>query len=360
MPHTDSPLVSAPLAALALPIALLLGCTSNVPDTGPGPGPGPVVTGPVDLAVTNPYPPADPQPDLFDPCAQLPPLPAGGIKSLSIKTADGMTRVASVHLPPNYNHRGPVRPVILNLHGFTSNPSQQALFSDMDRIADKQNLIVVYPQGSGAGLDPLSWNGPVCCPPATTRVVDDVAFIRQLIDEVSSKLCVDRRRVYATGMSNGGFMTHRLGCELSDRIAAIAPVAGQLTVPSCAAGRPVPVMHFHGTKDPLVPYLGGKPQILTNFPTDLTFPSVAQSITRWVQHNRCIGTNHRTINLPDAHCEQYDGCAPGGDVVLCTVEGGGHTWPGGWAGVDVILGPTSRHLIASELMIKFFLDHPMP
>jgi polyhydroxybutyrate depolymerase len=275
---------------------------------------------------------------------------------LTIRTADGRSRVAEVHVPRTYDPRIPV-PLVLNLHGFLSNPWEQELLSGMKARSEARNFILVFPQGSGEGLDPLSWNGPVCCPPSTDKGVDDVAFFRLLLDRLGETLCIDPRRIYATGMSNGGFMTHRLGCELSDRIAAIAPVAGQATAVPCAPRRPVPVMHFHGTKDQLVPYNGGKPLNFVN----LTFPRVNDTIAGWVARNGCSGKARTLLTRPDSRCEIYeDGCRDGASVTLCTVEGGGHSWPGGSQALGWILGYTSPHLIATDLMIDFFFAHPMP
>src|SRR5690606_3308049 len=146
--------------------------------------------------------------------------------------------------------------LVLNFHGFTSADWQEALLTRMDREVDARGVIVAYPQGVAT-----SWNAGACCGTAWADAVDDVGFVRALIEHLEAEYCIDARGVDATGMSNGGFLSHRLACELSDRIAAIAPVAGVLGVDpaSCAPSRPVPVWQFHGTEDPLVPYEGGTP-----------------------------------------------------------------------------------------------------
>lgn len=340
---------------LFIPCACSISCSGSPPAGGdpavlPQAGP--------DLRPQNPYdPPGPPWPD----AGPAPPRRCSGLpmpphdQELRLMTPDGRTRIAEVHVPQNYDPTVPL-PLVLNLHGFLSNPWQEELLSGMKQRSEDRNFVLVYPQGSGEGPEPLSWNGPLCCPPATDKKVDDVGFFRLLLDELDKTLCIDRRRVYATGMSNGAFLSHRLGCELSDRIAAIAPVAGVLGLAECSAPRPVPVMHFHGTLDQLVPYNGGHP---LNLP-GLTFPSVADSIDAWVKHNRCSANRQSTLVVTDSFCETYGECAGRADVTLCTVVGGGHAWPGGSPAADIVIGHTTPYLHATDLMIDFFLAHPMP
>jgi polyhydroxybutyrate depolymerase len=150
-------------------------------------------------------------------------------------------------------------------------------------------------------------------------------------------------------MSNGGFLSHRLGCELSTRIAAIAPVAGVMGIPTCTPARPVPVMHFHGTLDPLVPYSGGSP---------LGFPSVPVTNDGWAARNACTGSAQQTYQKGDATCMTHDQCAGGVSVTLCTIDGGGHTWPGGLP--VPVLGKTSTDISATDAMWDFFQKYKLP
>ncbi|RMH39982.1 MAG: hypothetical protein D6689_15130 [Deltaproteobacteria bacterium] len=253
----------------------------------------------------------------------------------TIDTADG-PRTARVHVPPGYDPRART-PVVLNFHGYTSTAQQQEWFSGLPAKADAAGFIAVHPQGVGN-----SWNGGVgCCGDALAMDIDDVGFVRALIDELEARLCVDPHRIYATGMSNGGYLSHRLGCDLSDRIAAIAPVAGLQTSPGCAPSRPVSVIHFHGTADTLVPY-----------------DQVAATIAGWVDRNGCAGTSTVTYANGDSTCETWSGCDQGVEVVLCTVDGGGHTWPGG-AQVPG-LGKTTTDLNANDAMWALFERHALP
>lgn len=304
-----------------------------------------------------PAAPADPgaaQPAPAQPAPAVPPAPAAcaGKQALSgdlewTLTSGGRARKVFVHVPVAYDPAKPT-PVVLNFHGFTSNATQQASYSGMTRKADEARFVAVHAEGVGAAQ---SWNAGACCGDAAESKVDDVAFVGALLDELEAKLCVDAKRIFATGMSNGGFLSHRLACELSSRIAAIAPVAGVLGIPSCTPSRPVPEMHFHGTLDALVPYLG----IVS--PTR-SFPSVAATVDGWAQRNGCTDEPRTTVLRGDTVCTTRDACDAGSEVTLCTITGGGHTWPG--AIPIPAMGHTSLSIRATDAMWAFFERHPMP
>jgi polyhydroxybutyrate depolymerase len=161
--------------------------------------------------------------------------------------------------------------------------------------------------------------------------------MRAIVADVAARACVDLSRVYATGLSNGGFLSHRLACEASDLVAAIAPVASVIGVPmdECTPGAAVPVMHVHGTSDFLVPYDG-------NF----FYPSVQATVEHWVTTNGCDDTPAVTLDASRTTCETWSGCRDGSEVVLCTIEGGGHEWPpesSGLSTTDAIWDFLSRH-----------------
>jgi len=253
----------------------------------------------------------------------------------------GRTRVANVHVPASYDSTV-ATPVVLNFHGYSSTANQQAALSRMISKSETEGFIVVHATGVGA-LN--SWNGGACCGTAASQDVDDVAFVSDLIDALAVDLCVDPARIYATGLSNGGFLSHRLACELSDRIAAIASVAGVIGIDTCAPTRPMPVMHFHGTSDGVVPYNGN---------ALIGYIPVAEVYDRWAEHNSCTG-EETTFDEGDASCVSGTGCAAGGAITLCTITGGGHTWPGGIGGVG-----TSTDISATDEMWDFFVAHPHP
>ena len=265
----------------------------------------------------------------------------------------GMTRTAELHVPPSYDGNA-ATPLILNFHGFSSNGPEEVLLTRMSAASDKHGFVVAYPEGVAT-----SWNAGKCCGTAWANAVDDVGFVKALVEKLSSDLCIDPRRIYATGMSNGGFLSNRLGCEMSDTFAAIAPVAGVLGIDfdACKPGRVVPVLHTHGTQDPLVPYAGGNPVLNVGLTGTLDFPSVAASVGRWREINGCDPQSTTLFHNGDATCTRW-GCVGGSEVVLCTIDGGGHTWPGGLP--IPFLGKTSTDIDATEAIISFFAAHPMP
>lgn len=264
---------------------------------------------------------------------------------------DGLSRKAMVHAPPSYDPTAGTM-LVLNFHGFGSDAVQEELLTEMTPASDAGGFLVVYPTGVAA-----SWNAGQCCGTAWTDGVDDLAFTKALLDRLESDYCVDPARVYATGMSNGGFFSHRLGCELSDRVAAIAPVAGVMGIPkeTCLPARPVPIIDFHGTGDPIVPYDGGVPLVQWDTGGLLDFPSVDETMDAWASIDGCVGGQEISYQNGDTTCVRWLGCADGAEVVRCTSEGAGHTWPGGLA-----LPGTSQDIDATATMLAFFAAHPMP
>ena len=258
-------------------------------------------------------------------------------------TSGGQARTFNVHVPSSYD---PTRatPVVLNFHGYSSNAAQEDILAQMSAKADKEHFIAVHPEGLAN-----SWNAGGCCGPSAQNAVDDVGFVRDMLDALEQKICVDAHRVFATGMSNGGFLSHRLGCEMSSRIAAIAPVAGVLAIAACNPTRPMPVMHFHGTADTLVPYAGNVGQ---------NYPDVASTFAAWAKRDGCVGQPTESFRKADAHCATYAACTAGATVTLCTIDGGGHTWPGGTPVPS--LGYTTPNLSATDAMWDFFKKNPLP
>jgi polyhydroxybutyrate depolymerase len=254
----------------------------------------------------------------------------------------GRDRVARVHVPASYDPAKGI-PVVLNFHGYTSNGRQQAAYSAMNAKADAAGFVAVHGEGVAS-----SWNAGVCCGQAQNQSIDDVGFVNALLDELSSKLCVDTKRVFSTGLSNGGFLSYRLACENAGRIAAIAPVAGGMGVTACTPSRAVSVLHFHGTSDGVVPY-GGSPA--------LGFPPVADTIAGWVARDQCTGAERVSFENGDVRCTTRDACANGAEVTLCTITGGGHTWPGAIAVPS--LGPTTQDIAATDALWDFFVKHPL-
>ena len=185
------------------------------------------------------------------------PAPLGPGDHTRIIEVDKRSRTCLVHVPPKYDPKKPT-PVVLAFHGGGSNAEQMIKFCGLNETADKHGFIVVYPSGTGRLEKLLTFNGGNCCGYAMTNRVDDVACTRALLDDLAKVVNVDPKRVYATGMSNGAIMSYRLASELSDRIAAIAPVGGPMGTETCSPKRPVSVIHFHGKDDEFAPFKGGK------------------------------------------------------------------------------------------------------
>ncbi|MEM6289791.1 MAG: PHB depolymerase family esterase [Myxococcota bacterium] len=253
----------------------------------------------------------------------------------------GSVRSYDLYVPPGLDPTQPV-PLVINLHAYLSSDDIQANFSNFDEAADEAGVVVAYPKAAFN-----SWNAGACCGQAQLAGNDDVGFVRAVVADVQGRGCVDPSRIYATGMSNGGFMTHRLACEAADLFAAVAPVAGVIGLDDddCTPSRPIPVMHFHGTADFVVSYYGG------------LFASVNDTIEGWVARNGCSATPTRIVDVGEAYCDAYEGCADDATVTLCTVEGGGHCWPGNPA----CLGAFSTTLLdANTQMLEFFSGVALP
>lgn len=331
------------IGAALIMTASACGSSDDEAVTPPGPAPAAPGASPVDpVPGVTPAPTNVPSTPPTPPCVGKEPL--GGNYDWKVTIA-GKEREYHVHVPSGYDRTKPV-PVVLSFHGYTSNGSQQDLLARMTAKADAAGFIAVHPEGVGISQ---SWNAGACCGEAASSAIDDVAFVGKMIDEVSSKLCVDSHRVYATGMSNGGFLSHRLACEMSNRIAAIAPVAGVLGVPTCSPTRPMPVFQFHGTLDGLVGYNGNP---------STGFPSVKQTMSGWATRNGCSQTPRETSKKGEVTCVTYDNCQAGSEVSLCTVTNGGHTWPGGMPVPS--LGHTTKDIVATDTMWDFFVRHPLP
>lgn len=266
----------------------------------------------------------------------------------------GRARTYRVHLPRGIGDEVALALVIV-LHGGGGNAESAARMTQMSALADKEEFIVVYPDGTGKLYDKLlTWNSGNCCGYALDQKIDDVGFLRALIEQLQRDYPINARRIYATGMSNGGMMSYRIGCELSDKIAAIAPVAGALNV-ECKPTVPISVIAFHGTNDQHVLYDGGKPKVQAD-PHPREDQSVAYAINFWAQHNQCAPTPTRVERGNIVH-DTYSNCANGIGVELYTIKGGGHAWPHGQRGALIGDVPT-REISATELMWEFFKRHP--
>lgn len=271
---------------------------------------------------------------------------------------DGRERNYLVHVPANYDREKPT-PVVLIFHGAGINATVTVALTGMNKKSEEAGFIAVYPNGSGFGPF-LTFNAGGRQGKLAEGSADDVKYVGALLDDLAMVASVDSKRVFATGISNGGMMCYRLAAELSDRIAAIAPVAGTIALDECKPKRPVPVMHFHGKADTIVPF--GGPDNRT--PKFLTFKSVEQSIATWRELNECPAEPTVT-EFPDKENDGttvtrkcYGPGKDGAEVILIEIAGGGHTWPGMKAPVSLI-GNSTLDISANELMWEFFQSHPL-
>jgi polyhydroxybutyrate depolymerase len=265
----------------------------------------------------------------------------------------GLLRSMYVHVPESYDPSVPTQ-LVLNFHGFTMNDDKEAWLTGMNDYADQRGFIVVYPQGV---FD--SWNGGDCCGDAWTGGVDDVAFTRDILAQVQQTYCIDPARIFAAGFSNGGFLTFRLACEMADTFAAIGNVEAAMGMDpeDCHPSRPVPVYAVHGTGDIIVPYDGGTPIVDPLQLGPLHFRSFPDTIAIWRAKDGCTSSPAAGYANGDASCD-VSACAAGSEVVSCTIDGGGHQWPGG-PSLTFLLGHVSQDLDSTGQILAFFDKHPM-
>lgn len=253
---------------------------------------------------------------------------APGSHELSLEHA-GRPRGFIVHVPASYRAGTPV-PLVLALHGGGGSMhtmSRDALYGLVAQ-SEQSGWVVVFPNGDSRwpGGSLATWNAGLCCGLARDRGSDDVGFLRAVVAEVQRRVDIDSRRVFATGMSNGGMMSYRLACEAPDVFRAIAAVAGTDGAEPCQPGRPVPVFHIHARDDDRVLFLGGAGSASD---THADFVSVDATLDKWARLDRCTGPVRTVLDRPGVHCEVRTTCQDGVEVRVCVTDTGGHSWPGG-------------------------------
>ncbi|MBX9688806.1 MAG: hypothetical protein K2X27_19010 [Candidatus Obscuribacterales bacterium] len=277
-----------------------------------------------------------------------------------------------VHLPQTYK-QGKELPVLLVFHGLGMNGSSVRALSAMDLTAERNSFITVYPDALGH-----RWNDGV----QQAAGSDDVAFISNMLDDMAGKFKYDKRRIYACGISNGGFFVQRLACELSQRIAAIGVIAASAADAVCArcnTRRGIPAVFFLGTDDPLIPREGENKELgklgdalglselgIKNLNTTVAkaggVMSADEAVEFWARNNGC-SAHPRIEAVPDR--DPRDGCrvkretySGGSELIVYTIEGGGHSWPGGMGFVaQDLIGKTCNDINASEILWQFFQSH---
>ncbi|MGE0228452.1 MAG: PHB depolymerase family esterase [Dehalococcoidia bacterium] len=245
-----------------------------------------------------------------------------------VATGDLLTRRPYRLVAPSSDGDAKPAPLILVLHGYGQGADYDTL--GLDVLAEREGALVVHPEGSRDAVGRRFWNASPACCNFFEQAVDDIEYLRVVIDDVSARHAVDPRRVYVAGFSNGGFMAHRLACEMPNRIAAIVTAAGVNAADgeACGSGEPVAVLQVHGDADPVVHYLGGRFGAGT-----VPYPSVATSIEGWSERNGCAQEPEvretvldlaATLPGEETSVTRYEECAEGGAVELWTVHGGSH------------------------------------
>jgi len=282
-------------------------------------------------------------------------------------TYNGLQRTYYLHLPPQ--HSPTVRlPLVLALHGGgRADGDELAKRTGYNQLADQEGFIAVYPNGIDA-----QWNdgrGKTARKPDRSINIDDVGFLSTLIDHLIRDYNADPRRVYMTGLSNGGMMTLRMGCEAGSKLAAIAPVIANMPVKianSCRPGFPLPLLLMNGTRDPMVPWQGGAVRFFRKEMGQVL--STEETIQFWKNHNQCRAlpdveilpdideSDHSTVRVVSYRCpDNY------ADVVLYTIDGGGHNFPGSHTpDLPRLLGNKNNDINGPEVIWQFFMRYKKP
>ncbi len=275
--------------------------------------------------------------------------------------SNGIEREYLLHVPPLLPRDRPV-PLLFVFHGGNSNAMQMELLTGFSPYSEQKNFLVVYPEGIEK-----NWNDgrKEHVIPAQRYNINDVKFVEDIIADVSRKHLVDPQRIFATGISNGGIFSHYLAMHLSEKIAAAAPVVGGLAekaVEDFKPKMPVSMLIIQGTADPVVPYRGGG----VDEGRRGRVVSTDRAAKMWVEHNGCQSPPE-IGELPDlapldqckVRWQNWPGGRNGTDVTLYTIEGGGHTWPGGFQYLPkIIIGPVCRDFSATAVIWDFFEKHP--
>ncbi|MBV8159676.1 MAG: hypothetical protein JO265_02020 [Acidimicrobiia bacterium] len=279
------------------------------------------------------------------PCAPGRPHAAG--QATFHVTFDGIDRDYILYVPGSYTGSSAV-PVLFDFHGFGSDAAQQIAYGDFRPLADRDGALIVAPDGEAAAIG-RHFN--VAQLPGQP---DDVAFTLSILDSLEKDFCVDARRVYSTGMSDGGAMTSLLACVASNRFAAFGAVAVVLFPSGCNAGRSVPIAAFMGDADPIVPFNGGQ----VNCCDHAVVPAAPASMANWAAHDACAPQPRQQMLGSEVTLREWTGCTAPGAVRFYVINGGGHTWPGA---IDArFLGMTTHQISASDTLWAFFLAHPLP
>ena len=282
------------------------------------------------------------------------PSPPTGTSTQAFETRDGTRRVV-LHLPPTQPSRSGVArlsPLLLLLHGSNADGQEIRAQSGMDAVADRSGVVVAYPEGVRGifGRASADWNAGGCCGYAQRHEVDDVGFLRQVIDDLSARLPIDPTRIYVAGFSDGGRMAYRAACEMPDRLAAIAVVSGSLVAEDCRPSRVVPLVAVHGTADDDVSYEEPLPHAFAPAAPEGA-GRLPPSVRYWARLAGCAGYREGRRRA-DVRRGEFQRC-PGTAIVMWSIEGGTHRWPTPLDDADGSGG-------AAETVLRFLLRQRAP
>ncbi len=307
---------------------------------------------------------------------------------------DGLQRRYMLFVPDSYD-KSESYPLVIAIHGGGGSAEAAVTYFQFNDMAEQEGFMVAYPEGTGEYLSGKligTWNGGNCCGYAKNNNIDDVGFIDDMIEKIKIDFNTDAKRIYVTGMSNGAIMSYRLACDLSHKIAAIAPHSSIGHFAECNLTRSVPTLHIHGMDDPCASYDGCTEcescfiNYLNHFysaclltpiniePSDIDAVSVPTFIDSWRIENGCTDIKVTSWQNGNSSCETYSECGDG-EVILCTVDGLGHTWSGrGSYSPDACeanpdgciclvwknaVGPLSDDLISNDIIWAFFKRHAL-
>ncbi len=340
---------------------VLVGCTSGSTSKAGTKSARSVTTG----VGTEPVDPSSVRAAKSNGCGGASPGVAAGSTRQDL-TSGGDARWYHRDVPPAHDGVTPV-PLVLDLHGYSEGADVHLMMTGLEKFGDAKGFVTLTPQGTG----PVPrWD--------TERGSKDLAFLGDVLDAAERDLCIDTNRVFVTGLSNGAFMTSAAACFMSDRVAAVAPVAGARNLKGCAPKRPVPMVAFHGTADGFVSYDGGLGKQALDLPAadgsgkklrDTLTPealkarsgdSIPTIMAGWAKRNGCAARSTKTAVAADVTRIAFD-CPAAGETVLYRVTGGGHTWPGSAFSQSIasLVGHTTMSIDADAIMWDFFSRHPL-
>ena len=289
----------------------------------------------------------------------IPSTPPAAVTETRTLTHDGLDRSYRLHVPEGLP-AGESVPLVLGFHGGLGWADQFAFSSNYDEIADRESFIVVYPTGVPvvAGRPAATWNGGYCCGPSARDDIDDVGFVAAVLDELEAEYPIDANQVFVVGHSNGGIISYRLACEMSDRIAAIGVVAGSLGGIDCKPLAAVSIIHIHGDEDHNHPIEGG---VGEDSVAGVDFNSAAETLDTWIGLNACdsepVEHSERSESGDEVQTSTWSGCVGDTEIEFVVIVGGSHAWPGSTSSREGPGGVPSQALDASETIWAFLATH---